>query len=103
MRKKEAHAKMEDALRGVKEIAKRIDVKASAPLACVKRDEQASRPGARDYATDTEELDGILKRAWGRIYKGNLENIHKSAAEFVNKYKDYVSRAQELEWEPITA
>ena len=32
MRKKEAKDKMEDVLRGVKEIAKRIDAKATAPL-----------------------------------------------------------------------
>ena len=47
-------------------------------------------------------MGAILKRAWGNVCAGNLENMHKAAAEFVNEYKEYTFKHEEMEWEPIT-
>ena len=49
-----------------------------------------------------ERIDKILRKAWNRVYDGNIENLKEAAVRFMAKYAEYIYRAPEHEHEDIT-
>ena len=83
--------------------AKLIGRKAAQPLTHLRRDKAGPRgEPIGTYATQPAEVDGILRRAWRAIFRGNLEDQHKAAAKFLAKYDKYVYRGEEFKIGPLT-
>ena len=68
-----------------------------APVGSCARQKITCSPG--EYSTCPKEIDGIIRRAWGMIYRGNIQDTHRAAARFVAKYSEYIYKEKEMEWE----
>lgn len=56
---------------GIKQISKAIGCAPANPLICVKRDGDTNDGGQKgEIATDPQEVDAIVNRAWEAIYDG---------------------------------
>ena len=53
------------------------------------------------FATQSSEIDGILKQAWGKIYDGNATSLEDVADRFLCKYQHLLYTAPETNVEPI--
>lgn len=94
---------MQDKQKGFGKVAKAIDTRFAKPLAHVKRTEQGPNgEPSGTYATKPKEIDFIIRKAWGKQIKGNLDNPHKAAAKFIEMYAQYIPKSPEIEVLPIT-
>ena len=82
---------MEDDKKGTKAIGRVIDPKSSKPITHIKRQGE----GEMGYATDPNEVDTILREAWGNIYEGNMDDPRLAAMRFLAEYRDHVYTAKE--------
>ena len=73
-------------------------------MTCVKRDREGPKGQPEGtYATDPAEVDEIIRKAWGGIFRGNCDNPHKQAALFMQQYKEHVYGGEEQTDPPLTA
>ena len=47
------------------------------------------------------EVDGVLRRAWGKAYDGNLGNMGRAATDFIAAYATYIYKGEELRYEKL--
>lgn len=86
-----ARAMHEDPKRGVRHIGEKLEKQLAPPLRCVTRDNERSdgeRPGT--IMTDPLQVDGVITRAWQRIYDGNVGDAARTVANFCAKYRSYL-------------
>ena len=77
----------DDPIRGVKSIGKKIDAQAAPPLEFVKRDGYCTDGGAEgSVTTSPQQIDGVVTRAWRKIYQGNVANAASTVANFIKKF-----------------
>ena len=89
--------------KGVKEVVARIDNRQAQPIAFLERDREGPQgQEAGTITTDPKEIDGIVKRAWKKIYAGTKDDTKKATEEFLEKYKAYLYRAEEYIIHAIT-
>ena len=88
MMKVERKDALEDAKRGVKEVARTIERKTASPLTHIKRNagEEGREKEQEGYATDPKEIDKILRRAWNEVYDGNNGDMKQAAVRFLARY-----------------
>ena len=82
--------------KGIKEVVKKLDNVNAQPITYLQRDQAGKKgqaPGT--ITTDPEEIDGIVRRAWRKIYAGTKDDAHKAAAQFVAKYAKYIYKGPE--------
>ena len=86
--------------KAVKKIIKRIDKVQAQPIMYLKRDREGIEgQSVGTYTTDPKEIDGIVMRAWKKIYEGTKDNVHKAAELFIKKYGDYIYQGNEFHLE----
>ncbi len=54
--------------------------------------------------TDPNEVDAIIREAYGKIYAGNVKkmDVHKLIDDYMYNYKKYISKTTEMDLEDIT-
>ena len=72
----------------------------ASPLAALRRKIKRPRgqqPGA--ITTDPEEVDGITRSTYGKIYEGNVQEkkVGKLVEDYMTKYKEYIFKANVCE------
>ena len=75
----------------------------AAPLVSVKRTEKGPQGQARGtIATRPAEVDAIIRKAYGEIYKGNVEGHEECVKEYIEEYDRFIFKAPEATIEPLT-
>ena len=89
---------------GLKEVVKRIDNKQALPTAYLERDREGKQGQPKGtITTDPGEIDGIVRRAWMKIYSGTKEDTQAAAKAFIVKYwEQIIYKAEEYKVEDIT-
>lgn len=66
------------------------------------RDGKCSDGGAEGtVTTDPNQIDGVVSRAWKRIYDGNIYNAAQTVTSFVERYSRYLWVQDEFQLPPI--
>lgn len=90
--------------RGIARIAKTLKPAAARPLTAVARPTTGPYAGPKGaYATDPGTVDGIVREAWGEVYRGNFLNADTQTAAFMAKYDEYIHKADPFDIPPIRA
>ena len=88
---------------GLKEVVKRIDNRQAQPIAFLERDKERQQGQSKcTITTDPRDIDGIVRRAWMKIYSGTKESTQEAAKAFINKYWEHIYKADEYKVEDIT-
>ena len=54
------------------------------------------------FVVEPKEMDQILRREWGNIFRGNHDDNAKLTADFCTKYSQYIFAHEEVEAPAIT-
>ena len=97
---KQAHA---DPKHGLKKMAKKIGKPAANPLIYVARDDKAGDGGKVGTLTaNPRVVDGIITRAWQKVYEGNAQDVDKLVQTFIHKYRKTLRKQGEFKAPNLT-
>ena len=88
---------------GLKTRCRKVNGPVAAPLLYVKRDKEGPQgQPIGQFTTNPQEIDGVVKRAWKKIYDGNCNQVTKMVDAFMQKYDQYIFKmkpfyAQEID------
>ena len=104
LRRAETRTANDDPRKGVRHIGRRLDAAPAPPLLFVKRDQYCTDGGLPGtITTDPKQVDGVVARAWNKIYEGNTACAANLVAAFIGKYKPYIYlQEQEEELQHVT-
>lgn len=92
-----------DPKKGMRNMSRKVDGPKASPLRYVKRDANASsQHKAGTITTKPAEIDGIVRRAWKRIYDGNTDDAAAVVRRFITKYSKYIFRVETQNVDHIT-
>ena len=84
-------------------ICRDMSSRMAAPLIAVKRTEKGpTGQPAGTVTTSPKEIDGIIRQAYGKIYKGNTDDVHGKTDLYMRKYEKYIYQARQARIEKLT-
>ena len=101
---KKTKAKIHEAKNGGQwAMCKDMGGNSTAPLIALKRQEKGPKGQPKGtVATSPTEIDAIIRKAYGKIYKGNAKDQEKKAEEYMQKYAEYLHKDKQANIEDIT-
>ena len=96
---KQQREENDDAKKGLKAMSRKVNGPTAAPLLFVKRDEHYN-PDQKigSFTTNPDEIDGVVRRAWQKIYNGNTDDAEKVVNDFMEDIKDIFFRLRNTKW-----
>ena len=73
------------------------------PLIALRRKRKGPRGQPKgSIRTDPDEVDQIIRDAYGKIYEGNSKDQTKLMQDYFEEYEKYIYTAPEVQAEPLT-
>ena len=92
--------KLEHVSKGIKHISNILNATSAKPLLLVRK--EGTSQHEQSFVNDPKEVDATIRNDWGRIYKGNVKDVHESAVSFVRKYAKFLFRDSEFDIPPLS-